>query len=125
MTATEVNMEEYICSPSDIPTLLYRTDYPGARTSFLPEEGFRAADTTRTFGAGEIDEFKAAIEKQFSWSCRDPLPFISLFSDREHAENWGCERHRKDGSLKDDGTLHIIDTTHLNMTTCFFKLVDL
>ena len=118
-------MEQYICPESDIPTHLYRINYPDARTSFLSEEGFRAAVTTRTFGAGEMSNFKDAIEKDFTWSCRDPLPFISLFSDREHAENWGRKLGRGCNSSKEAWTLHIVDTSQLKLTTSFFKPSDL
>jgi hypothetical protein len=119
-------MEDYVCCDSDIPEELYRVDYHGARTNFSPEEGFRAGDTTRIFGTGELNIFKRAVEKHFTWSCHDPLPFISLFSDREHAENW-CRKQPWLGndSFHGDWSLHIIDTTQLKMTTPFFKLSNL
>jgi hypothetical protein len=63
---------------------------------------------------------------QLTWSCRANLPFVSLFSDREHAESWGCkEPWRKHKGLSDDWSLHVIDTTRLKDTSRFFKLNDL
>jgi hypothetical protein len=86
---TEYDMDGYTRSSWDLPDELYRVHYPESRTTFSIQQGFEASDTAKTFGADELNDFKRAIEKHFTWSCRDPLPFISLFSDRKHAENWG------------------------------------
>ena len=101
-------MNEYVCSDRDIPSKLYRVHYPGSRTAFSSQQGFTASDTTKTFGSDELDDFKRAIEKHFTWSYRDPLPFISLFSDQEHAENWGRKEpwRGKEGSKCDWTLLH-------------------
>jgi hypothetical protein len=56
------------------------------------------------------------------------LPFISLFSNREHAENWGRKepwRGRKGPSRSGDWSLHVIDTTKLKDTNRLFELSDL
>ena len=83
------------------------------------------SDTTTTFGPGELNEFKQAIEKHFTWGCRDRLPFISLFSDRSHAENWGCkEPWRGHGTSEGGWALHTVSTIHLESKS-FFKLSDL
>jgi hypothetical protein len=117
-------MERYICS--DLPPELYRVDYPGSRTTRTSQEGFKATDTSRTFGGKDLANFKRSIEKHFTWSCQDPLPFISLFSDREHAENWGCrEPWLKNHPSEGGWTLYVIDTTELRRTTLFFKLSSL
>jgi hypothetical protein len=81
-------MDRYICSNFDLPDELYRGHYPESRTTFSSLEGFTAAHTTKTFDTNELAEFKQAIKNQFTWSCRANLPFVSLFSDREFAENW-------------------------------------
>ena len=116
-------MDDYICL--NLPSELYRVHYSGSRTAFSTEQGFEASDTTTTFGPGELNELKQAIEKHFTWGCRDPLPFISLFSDRSHAENWDCkEPWRGYGNSEGDWALHTISTTHLESKN-FFKLSDL
>lgn len=116
-------MDEYICR--NLPSELYRIHYPGSRTAFSTEQGFEASDTTTTFGPGELNEFKQAIEKHFTWGCRDPLPFISLFSDRSHAKNWGCkEPWRGHGTSEGGWALHTVSTIHLESKS-FFKLSDL
>lgn len=117
-------MESYRCS--DVPPKLYRIDYPGSRTTWTSQEGFKATDTSRTFGGKDLLDSKRSIEKSFTWSCRDPSPFISLFSDREHAENWGCREpwlgnHRTEGGW----TLYVIDTTESRRTTLFFNFSSL
>jgi hypothetical protein len=79
------------------------------------------------FGADQLTEFKKAVEDQFTWSCRAALPFISLLSDREHAENWSLkEPWRGDKHPEGDWSLQVIDTTLLeNTSNRFFKLSDL
>jgi hypothetical protein len=101
-------MNEYVCSDRDIPSKLYRVHYPGSRTAFSSQQGFTASDTPKTFGSDELDDFKRAIEKHFTWGCRDPLPFISLFSDQEHTKNWGRKEpwRGKEGSKCDWTLLH-------------------
>lgn len=119
-------MESYTCSPQDIPNLLYRIHYPGARVDYLPETGFSARDRERTFSDGELDQFAQAINHHFTWSYRDPLPFISLFSDLEHAQNWGCKTPwSPHGIARYPWTLHTIDTTSIRRTHTFFKLSDI
>ncbi|KAE8391093.1 hypothetical protein BDV23DRAFT_171855 [Aspergillus alliaceus] len=57
----------------------------------------------------------------------DPVPFISLFSDREHAENWRLKQpwHGKATCLpRSDWVLYVIDTNRLH-DACFFRLKDL
>ena len=115
-------METYMCS--DVPPELYRVDYLGSRTTWTSQEGFKAADTSRAFGGKDLLDFKRSIEKSFTWSYRDPLPFISLFSDREHAENWGCKEPWLGDDRSEGGwTLYVIDTESRG-TTSFFKLSD-
>lgn len=121
-----IAMDPYVCSKFEIPDTLYRVDYSTSRTAFSSTEGFSAADTTKIYAANEMTEFKQAIVNQFTWSCRADLPFISLFSDREHAENWGrLEPWRGHQSPKGDWSLCVIDRTVLKGTGRFFKLNDL
>ena len=119
-------MEEYVCSIWDLPSKLYRVHYAGCRTAFSSQQGFVASDTTKTFRSGGLNECRQAIEKQFTWSCREPLPFISLFSDERHAEDWGRKEPWR-GQQRPNGnwTLHIIDTVELRKTTHLFRLSDL
>lgn len=119
-------MERYACRQHDIPRLLYRVHYPGARVDFSPETGFTARDRTRTFSNGDLVEFAQAITHQFTWNHRDPLPFISLFSDLEHAQNWGCKTPwSANGTTRDRWTLYTINTASLMGTHTFFKLSDI
>ncbi|KAB8255433.1 hypothetical protein BDV32DRAFT_142062 [Aspergillus pseudonomiae] len=106
---------------------LYRIDYPGSRTSYSPSGGFMAAQRTKTYDDQADSEFKRDIVNQFTWSCKDPAPFISLFFDREHAENWGLKqpwRGKATYRSHDDWALYVIDTDHL-VDACLFGLKDL
>ena len=69
-------MNEYICQ--DLPSELYRVHYPGSRTTFSTEHGFEAPDTITAFGPDKLNGFKLAVQKHFTWGCRDSLPFISF-----------------------------------------------
>jgi hypothetical protein len=119
-------MDEYVCSRWDLPSKLYRVHYAGSRTSLSSQQGFAASDTTKTFRYSELNEFKQTIEKQFTWSSRESLPFISLFSDERHAEDWGRKEpwrgHRGPDS---NWTLYVIDTVKFRKSTHFFRLSDL
>jgi hypothetical protein len=119
-------MDEYVCSRWDLPNELYRVHYAGSRTSFSSQQGFAASDTTKTFRYDELNEFKQAIGKQFTWSFRESLPFISLFSDKRHAEDWACkEPWRGRQGPDEDWTLYVINTVELPETTQVFRLSDL
>lgn len=119
-------MDAYTCFKSDLPDELYRVHYPGSRTTFSGLDGFTAADTTKTFGTDGLNDFKRAMENQFKWGCRDTLPFISLFSDREHAESWGLkEPWRGNKGSEGNWSLYVINTGKMVDTNHFFKLSDL
>ena len=117
-------MEKFVYS--NAPDQLYRVDYSGSRTRYTPLEGFKATDTLKVFDADELDDFKQAIEKHFHWRFRELDPFITLFSDREHAENWGrTEPWQKDLGSEGGWALYVIDTAELETTTSLFKLSTL
>jgi len=119
-------MDEYVCSRRDLPKELYRVHYTGSRTSFLSQQGFAASDTAKIFRSDELDEFKQSIRKQFTWSCRESLPFISLFSDKRHAEDWSRkEPWRGHQDPDEDWALYVINTVELAKTTQVFRLKDL
>ena len=63
------------------------------------------------------EDFRASVEAHFTWPDRNPTPYISLFSDPRHAENWALQR---DSSVK----LLRIDT-RLMPESCFFQLAEL
>lgn len=116
-------MNEYSCQ--NLPSELYRVHYPGSQTAFSTKYGFTASDTITAFGPDKLSEFKLAIQKHFTWSCQDLQPFISLFSDRAHAENWGCKMPWGGHSNSEDGwALYTISTVDLDSKS-FFRLSDL
>ncbi|KAJ2896186.1 hypothetical protein MKZ38_005754 [Zalerion maritima] len=113
-----------------LPLELYRVSYPGTRTAYSPTTGLTAADTKSTFSASSLDEAKElrlAVEKQFTWTNRNPTPFISLFSDRGHAERWATKEPwlRTHAPRQHRWTLHIIDTNMLLASTAVYRLGDL
>ncbi|KAI0377670.1 hypothetical protein F5Y04DRAFT_284738 [Hypomontagnella monticulosa] len=86
-----LSMDQYRLKPKDLPSWLYRVQYPESQTG-RDSEGLFAADMTTAFRGDDplIRElFKQAVQNHFTWSYRDSSPFISFFSDRRHAINWG------------------------------------
>ena len=109
-------MDAYRLSNQWLPPELYRVDYHGSRTIYSQTEGFLAAHRTKVYGSLDINVFRRDLEKYFTWSSQVPTPFISLFSDWDHAENWGLEQpwashviHHRSGHW----TLRVIDTRRL------------
>jgi hypothetical protein len=65
--------------------------------------------------------------KHFTWPNREPLPFISLFSDLYHAANWGLKQPWKDYTtpcLSAEWAVRAVKTKLL-VEPCIFKLEDL
>ncbi|KAF4984694.1 hypothetical protein FDECE_17037 [Fusarium decemcellulare] len=94
-----------------LPTELYRVHYVGSQTTFSSDEGLVAADTTKIYNDGV--SLGRAVVNHFTWGSRESSPFISLFSDREHAESWalkepwrGASRDAQEG----DWALLVIET---------------
>lgn len=89
-------------------------------TTYDIYEGLEAIDTVTLYDEGRdeeeeedtIQEFGDAIERHLSWDRPYESIFISLFSQRRHAENWMLDRHKRFGSR--NCTLLQIDTTTLN-----------
>lgn len=83
-----------------------------------------ATHRSKVYDEDYDDEFKRDIVKQFTWGCDDPIPFISLFSDPEHAENWGLKQPwigKRRHLSRDNWALYVIDTTQLE-DAYFFRL---
>ncbi|KAK4204961.1 hypothetical protein QBC40DRAFT_272074 [Triangularia verruculosa] len=112
-------MDQYRCPQP--PRFLYRVQYPRTQTT-RHASGLRARDTTSVFEKHGYDtEFIQVVQNQFVWEYKGAggTPFISFFSDEEHAINWACLlwRCRSSGcSLKDEWTLLTIDTALLGDT---------
>ncbi|KAM5357656.1 hypothetical protein ACJZ2D_016044 [Fusarium nematophilum] len=117
-------MDQFRCLPEDLPRELYRVHYPESQTT-CSAEGFLASDTITVYNDIERDLFKAAVENQFTWGYRSPLPFIAVFSDRDHTENWACkEPWHGPSHRRGQWTLNKIDTAEL-CNTHIFKLSQL
>ncbi|KAI0523901.1 hypothetical protein F5B22DRAFT_422226 [Xylaria bambusicola] len=112
-------MDQYRCPPEELPRYLYRVRYPESQTRHTAE-GLTAADTTTVYGDNEHQRglFRQAVEKHFTSSDRDSSLFISLFSDRDHAENWAYMElwHSR---WSENWTLCTIDTSLLNEVYVF------
>lgn len=91
---------------TDVPGTLYRVQYGDSMTTYDIYEGLEADDTVTFYddGGDEQEEddtlqgFGDAVEQHLSWDTDYKSIFISLFSQRRHAENWMLERHTRFGS---------------------------
>lgn len=111
-------MNKFCLSPADVPGTLYRVQYGDSMTTYDLYEGLEADDTATLYddeGDEEeddtLEEFGDAVERHLSWDTEYESIFISLFSQRRHAENWMLERHTRFGSR--NCTLLQIDTSNL------------
>ncbi|KAI1308019.1 hypothetical protein F5Y03DRAFT_350853 [Xylaria venustula] len=113
------------CQPSELPSHLYRIQYPASQTRYT-DEGLRAADTTTTYSSREV--FGDSVRRHFTWKDRRRSSFISLFSDESYAKNWGCKEPwlGAEATQEDDWRLFSIDTNLLKDTVVFklSRLVD-
>lgn len=118
-------MDEYRCSVNDLPQRLYRVDYLGSQTTCSDEDGFQAADTTTLYSKDKMDLFKEAVVNHLDWNSHGASPFISVFSDREHAENWACKEPWRSKFMREDTlesgrwTLSVTNPAALNETYVF------
>ena len=121
-------MNQYRCRPEELPRNLYRVHYSESQTT-RTDEGLKAADTTAFYSDSERERglFKQAVEDHFTWGYRGRSPFVSLFSDRNHAEKWGCaEPWHGSNPHRKQWTLYTIDTSLLEEIYVFkvSRLVD-
>ena len=80
-------MEKFRRSPAVLPRNLYRVQYPWCQTA-LSGNGLAAKDTNVTYSEDEMDAFGESITNQLTWHYRGAQPYITCFSDKDHAENW-------------------------------------
>jgi hypothetical protein len=81
-------MDIFRTESCNIPQTLYRVDYDDTLTTYDSEMGFQAGDTTTFLSDFQIELFVISVEAHRDWHSRIRSPYISLFSDRENAENW-------------------------------------
>jgi len=107
-------MERFRLDQRMLPTFLYRVDYPGSQTSYTRGTGFTARDTTSFYS--EDSDFRKSVVEAFTWSCRNPSPYIAVFSEKSHAENWAHSWSDRNGYVCDVVTL---DTRNFSNTHVF------
>ena len=104
-----------------LPAELYRVQYPNCQTTYCSATGLRARDTSTFYSEKEKDAFRQSIVNQFTWGWRQPTPYITVFSDKKHAENWALSYSRRVG---DSCKVIRIDSRELRHVYVF-KLSDL
>lgn len=106
-------MELYRLDISALPPEFYRVQHPGCRTIY-DEDGLRARDTASIF-TNDAD-LHASVYQAFLWSSATDSPFVAVFSDKSHAENWALRRSE---TLDADCQLITVKTTELGSVHVF------
>ncbi|KAG8814488.1 hypothetical protein FRC19_001708 [Serendipita sp. 401] len=112
-------MHPYHLRQEDFPITLYRVHYPGSQTTFSEHFGFQSASN---FTPYRTNGLRNAVTYHIDWQCNTPSPFISTFSNREHALNW-ARIWRGNHNLQD---CQIVELRILaNDGVAVFRLADL
>lgn len=97
----------------------YRVDYTGSQTSWVQGQGFQARDSTTRYM--DRDSFRDSIINAFWNGDHRPSPYIFVFSDESHAENWARAMHHKYTAGGSDFNFWIftLDASRLDSTAVF------
>lgn len=122
-------MDALSCDLDKLPRYLYRVHYPRSQTTYSKLAGLEARDTETVYEdtpAGQ-NMFRDTVRRHLTWNSRQTTPFISLFSNRDHAVNWGWkESWRCYGPFEKDWSLITISTELLaECGSTVFRLSDL
>ncbi|KAG7379132.1 hypothetical protein PHYPSEUDO_008940 [Phytophthora pseudosyringae] len=110
-SSTSKIVAQYECSEDHVPTRLYRIRYSGNQSlNSRARPSFKSSD-----------EFKTAVELHLTWCSCEPTPFVSLFADQDHAEQWA--QHLLGHGYRDVVLLEI-DSSKLGPLFRVLELVD-
>jgi len=76
---------------------LYRVQVPGSATKFV--NGALVAAGARFTDQTIHDYAPRLLHEHFLWSSNHPSPFISVFTDEDHARNWATGLVRKNAGM--------------------------
>ncbi|KAK3401396.1 hypothetical protein B0T20DRAFT_114204 [Sordaria brevicollis] len=123
MTDSDENPLDLAIPHKDLPSTLWHVRHGGSQSCAAPQGGFTAASGFRKLkndadlalqAALHFDWYTHTYEATLDWKS----PFISVFDNKRHAENWGKQRERP-------VLLYEIDTTQLSPETVVFSAVEL
>lgn len=115
---TEFNLNLYRCN--QLPRYLWRvTDSNSQSQRDVNTGDLVASDHTRTFY--NKSGFKQAIADHIAWSHRRRSCFLSVFSDKRHAQNWAYQRAKTRTYV----CIHEIEACRLPPETYIFDVVSL
>jgi hypothetical protein len=117
-------MEKFRRRPAVLPVNLYRVQYPGCQTA-LSGNGLEAKDTNVTYTEDGMNAFRQSIIEQLTWGHRGAQPYITCFSDKDHAENWALKEPWNPGEREKDSWSLLTINTRSMPETYVFSLNDL
>jgi hypothetical protein len=88
-------MDMFDLPADEIPRILYRVQYRDSRTAYWADGGLEAEDIDTRYNEEDLVGFSDAVQRHLNWDRQYMTMFISLFSDRRHAENWMLKRHSR------------------------------
>ena len=85
-------MDAASVKPGYVPRKLYRVDYENTWSEYIPQRGFEAAAfTPYAHLSAWPNLFIRSVEAHLDWKSGVRSPYISLFSQNRHAENWAAK----------------------------------
>ena len=117
-------MEKFRRRRAELPANLYRVQYPGCQTA-LSGNGLQAKETNVTYTEDDMNAFRESIIKQLTWGHRGDQPYITCFSEKDHAENWACKEPWSHGEYGNESWSLLTIDTELMPETYVFSLKDL
>src|SRR5690349_1465375 len=88
--AIPFNFRDYESAHDSLPSILWRVTHADTQGRQLP--------ITREFEArgkepiADVASLKLEAANHFNWNSRKPSLFLSVFTNKNHAENWGQKR---------------------------------
>lgn len=110
-------MEKFRRRHADLPVNLYRVQYHGCQTA-LSGNGLQAKETNVTYTEDDMNAFRQSIIDQLTWGHRGDQPYITCFSEKDHAENWACKQPWNHSDYGNESWSLLTIATELMPETC-------
>ncbi|WEW61790.1 hypothetical protein PRK78_007286 [Emydomyces testavorans] len=100
-----------------VPPRLYYVRHARSQAYDDFSGGFRARDYGRFYPYSDTQaEFSKSVENHLDWSSREPSPYLSVMSDRNHADNFALVMQSRTGYVAE---VYEINARRLNTSYIF------
>lgn len=109
-------MNDYRVKKAQVPRRLYFVQHARSQTEDTGD-AFRARDYQSFYPYPNTrDQFAKSVSNHLDWSSRAASPYISLMSDKQHAENFALVMAQRTGLPV---TIHDINTSRIGTSYIF------